>query len=79
MGRWCKVGLVGFHGVNGAFIVVSDDVACSIAESEFGVLLVALSQLRYSLLNRRCDGIFYGLVSPNDLPCHKVEAFVAAS
>ena len=38
-------GIVGLHKVDGAFVTVSDDVFLSTVEGEFGVLIVALSQL----------------------------------
>ena len=79
VGGWCKAGHVVLHEVGGTFVVVSDDVACSIAEGEFSVLLIALSQLRYVLLDRWCDGIFCELIPLDDPSYLKVKKFLAAS
>ena len=79
MGGWCKAGPVGLHEVNGTFVVISNDVDCFNVEGEFGVLLVALSQLRYLSLDHRCDWIFYELVPLGDPSYLEVEEFLAAS
>ena len=79
VGGWCKASLAGLYEVDDTFVVISDDIAHFIVEGEIGILLIALSQLRYPPFDRRCDGVFCGLVALDDVSCLEVENFIAAS
>ena len=58
VGGWCKVGLIGLHKVDSALVLISDDVASSIVECEFDIMLVMFSHSCDLLFNRQCDGVF---------------------
>ena len=44
VGRSCEESFFDLHEVDGAFVVVFDDIPRSIVEDEFGVLLATLHQ-----------------------------------
>ena len=72
------MGLVGLHEVDGTFVFVADDVACSVMESEFGILVVVCGEYDDTTFDGWRDGIFGELVAFDDAAGVEVEEFVAA-
>ena len=71
--------MLGKTDLSFSIVVISDDVSHSVAEGEFGVLLVVLNRIRYLSLDHRCGGIFCELVPLDGPSCLEVEEFLAAS
>ena len=71
--------MLGETDLSFSIVVISNDVSHSVAEGEFGVLLVVLNRIRYLSLDHRCGGIFCELVPLDGPSCLEVEEFLAAS
>ena len=72
------MGLVHLHEVDGAFVFVTDDVACLVMESEFGILVVVCGKFGDATFDGGRDGIFGELVAFDDTAGFEVEELVAA-